>query len=133
MTKDNHDPGKFDLNSGGAGEQVVQVAVKPPCSPRPVSYPSINKDNTATAMAAAGGPLTGTALSLLLDAFSMMVANPCLSRAPSPPHSDAKLNGSTTMMSRARGTDRCGLVAQVAAVPSSSSLALSGPLDLKKE
>ena len=50
MTKNNHDPGKLDLNSGGAGGQVEQVAAKPSLPSLPVPYPSVNEvleDQTA--------------------------------------------------------------------------------------
>ena len=43
MTKDNHDLGKFDLNSGGAGGQVKQVAAKHSWPSLPVPHPSINE------------------------------------------------------------------------------------------
>ena len=42
MTKDNHDPGKFDPNFGGAGGQVEQVARKPSRSSLPVPYPHLD-------------------------------------------------------------------------------------------
>ena len=92
MTKDNHNLAKFDINSGGAGGQVEQVAAVEAALLKDlfelgaeVTWSSFTtfstQDNATTAMVAVGGPLTGTALSLLLDKISMMVATPCISRA----------------------------------------------------
>ena len=43
MTKNNHDLGKLNLNSGGAGGQVEQVAAKPSRPSLPVPNPSVNE------------------------------------------------------------------------------------------
>ena len=86
MTKDNHDLNKPELNSGGTGGQVEQILEDQAAAEAPLLKDKAVRietpielgaeGNATTAMVAADGPLTGTALSLLPDALSMMAANP---------------------------------------------------------